>query len=442
MRYFLQCQKINTFPVNQRQMIKTLSNTRAFALFFLMSGLYGISFFQRVAVPGTIFNDIQKEFAICAGAVTALSSIYLFIYAGQQFFVGVLTDKFGGVKVTLVSGSILCVGSILFPFSDSLWLLYVSRALIGLGAGAMYLSGIKEIDRLFKAENFAPLVGIFCVIGYGGGLLGTRPFRGLVDAIGWRTALMAVACFSVILLFMTFFVGRKVHLPEEETANLSVLKNVKQVLTNFNIYPLLIAGMINFSLYFTIQSTIGSKFIGDFLDLPPSKATHYTFVMMLFTLTTMLVAGALSKMLGNKRKPFIIFASFNSWSAVSLLLCGVLFELPSCCFMLAYIMLAVSAGFTPITVSFIKELNSKDAAGLSVGTQNTATYVSVAISAGLIGFILDRFKKEVIITSSGNIIYPTAGYVAIFSMMFIFAIVSVLAALKTQETHGKNIWVS
>lgn len=421
-------------------MDKTISNTRAFVLFLLMGGLYAISFFQRVAVPGTIFNDIQKEFAICAGAVTALSSIYLFIYAGQQFFVGILTDKFGGVKVTLVSGAILCIGSILFPLSDSLWLLYVSRALIGLGAGAMYLSGIKEIDRLFKAENFAPLVGIFCVIGYGGGLLGTRPFRGLVDAMGWRTSLMAVAAVSVILLIMTFFAGRKVHSAKEDTGKTSVFKKIKQVFSNVRIYPLLIAGMINFSLYFTIQSTIGSKFIGDFLDLSPSQATHYTFVMMLFTLTTMLVAGPLSRMCGNKRKPFVIFASINCLSAVSLLLGGVLFKLPAFCFMVAYVMLAISAGFTPVTVSFIKELNSKDVAGLSVGTQNTATYVSVAISAGLIGLILDIFKKETIMTASGAIIYPTMGYVAIFSTMFIFASLSVIAAFKTQETHGENIW--
>jgi MFS family permease len=141
--------------------------------------------------------------------------------------------------------------------------------------------------------------------------------------------------------------------------------------------------------------------------------------------------------MGNRRKPFVIFASFNSLSAVILLLCGTLFELPAPCFMTAYVMLAISAGLSPVTVSFIKELNHEDAAGLSVGTQNTATYLSVAISASLIGLILDMFKSETRISSSGIRIYPPMAYVTIFATMLIFAIISVVAAFKTEENNVK-----
>jgi len=418
---------------------KTISRKRAVILFLLMAGLYAVSFFQRVAVPGTIFNDLQKEFAVGAGAITVLSSIYLFIYAGQQFFLGILADKFGGIRLTVISGIILCLGAVLFPLSHSLWALYLSRALIGLGAGAMFLSGIKEIDNMVKAKNFAPLVGVFCVIGYGGGLLGTRPFRAMVDAMGWREALMAVAIFSVILLFITFLVGFNVQTKKEEISKKTAINNIKLILSNGRAYPLLIAVMINFSLYFSIQSTIGLKFLCDFLKMETDKAADYTFVMMLFTLMTMLVSGMISRKMGNKRKPFLVFCSVNSLSAVILLLCGVFFKLPALCFMLAYVMLAVSAGFAPVTISFMKEINHKDAAGLSVGTQNTATYLSVAISTGLIGLILDMFKSKTIITATGINIYPPIAYITVFCLMLIFAIISVITALKTKETNGKNI---
>jgi predicted MFS family arabinose efflux permease len=417
-----------------------ISRLGAAALFVFMSGLYSFSFFQRVAVPGSIFNDLQVEFAVSAGAITALSSIYLFIYAGQQFFIGMLTDRFGGVKVTLAGGVFLCLGAVLFTFSKSMGMLYFSHALVGLGAGAMYLSGIKEIDKLFRPENFAPLVGVFCVIGYSGGLLGTRPFRGLVDSLGWRQALLAVAILAVVFWIGTFLAGRGVDRGRQGAVPVSMFGNIGKVFRNPRIYPLLFAGMINFSIYFSFQSTIGPKFLGDFLGIEAAQSTRYTFFMMLSTLSTMLISGPLTRILGNRRKPFIVFASFNSVFCVSLILCTVLFKLPAACFMVAFAMLAVSAGLTPVIVSFVKELNHRDAAGLAVGTQNTATYLAVAFSASLIGFILDLFRKAAVTTSGGAVVYPAGAYLAIFWVMLAFAIISVIWALKTQETKGVNVY--
>lgn len=417
-----------------------ISKKRIAGIFIFMTGLYSVSFFQRVAVPGTIFNDLQKTFATTAGAITMLSSIYLFIYAGQQFFIGMLTDKFGGIKVTLVSGFILCVGVALFPFSENLTMLYLTRGLVGLGAGGMYLSGIKEIDKLFKSENFAMMVSFFCVLGYGGGLLGTRPFRGLVDWLGWRYALEIVSGFAVVMLVMLFVVSRGVHHPKSAGEGDSIWKNMWKVLGNPKIYPLVVAGMINFSLYFSIQSTIGVKFLQDFLGLAARKATQYTFVMMLTTLATMLVSGYLTRLVGNKRKPFIVFASINTMCATSMLVLGTIGLLPSFCFMIAYPMLAISAGLTPVTVSFVKELNRKEVAGMAVGTQNTATYISVAVAAGVIGIILDLFRHSVTLTSAGGKIYPASAYLTIFIVMLIFTVFSVTAAFKTQETNGTNIF--
>ena len=83
-----------------------------------ITGLYFFSFFQRVAVPGSIFNDIQTEFGISAADVTKLSAIYLFVYASMQPFAGYMADRFGGIRVVIVSGLLLCLGSILFPLSQ------------------------------------------------------------------------------------------------------------------------------------------------------------------------------------------------------------------------------------------------------------------------------------------------------------------------------------
>ena len=407
-------------------------------LLLLMSGLYFVSFFQRVAVPGTIFNDLQKDFATSASAITSLGAIYLLVYASLQLFIGMLADRHGGVKITLICGLFLCIGSVLFPLSNSLPILYLSRALVGIGASGMYLCIIKETDMLFNPKHFAPLLGLFCMIGYGGGLFGTRPFRGVVDMMGWRWALLLVAGVSVVFLVMTYFAGRAYMGKSAVISEKPVLERTKQVIMNTKAYPLFIAGMINFSIYFSIQATIGPKFIGDFLKVDPGQSTKYTFIMMLFTMATMFTSGHLSRMMGDKRKPFLVFGSVNILIAVLILLTGSIFKFPAPFFLLAYIMLAISGGLTPVTVSFVKELNPRDVAALSVGLQNTVSYVAVAVSANLIGLILDVFKGRAV-SINGAWAYPAEAYTTIFSLMLIFSLVAVLASFRARETHGRSI---
>lgn len=411
----------------------------ALILLLLMSGLYFVSFFQRVAVPGTIFNELQKDFAASASAVTALGAIYLLVYACLQLFIGMLADRHGGIKIILIGGVFLCIGSVLFPLSGNLWALYLSRALVGVGASGMYLCIIKETDTLFSAGNFAPLLGLFCMIGYGGGLFGTKPFRGIVDVMGWRWALLLVAGIAVIFLGLTYFIGRAFMRKNRVISEKPVFEQARRVIMNSMAYPLFIAGMINFSIYFSIQATIGPKFIGDFLKLEAGQSTTYTFVMMLFTMMMMFSSGHLSRLLGNKRKPFLVFGSINTLLAVVILLAGVLFKFPPACFLVAYVMLAVSGGLTPVTVSFLKELNPRDVSALSVGLQNTACYIAVAASAYLIGLILDVFKKSAV-AFNGTWVYPAEAYITIFTVMLFFAFISVVSSLRSRETSGQCIY--
>ena len=175
-----------------------------------VTGLYFFSFFQRVAVPGTVFNELQEQFALSAAEVTRLSAVYLVVYAAMQPFAGYLADRFGGIRVAVASGALLCVGSGLFPLSQGEWGLYLSRALVGLGASTIYLCLVKETDHYFGGRNFAPFFGFLCMLGFSGGLFATRPFRMLVEGIGWRQACLAAAAVTAAMLAAAWALMRKV----------------------------------------------------------------------------------------------------------------------------------------------------------------------------------------------------------------------------------------
>lgn len=403
-----------------------------------VTGLYFFSFFQRVAVPGPIFNDIQSEFLISASGVTALSAIYLFVYAAMQPFAGYLADRFGGIRVVLLSGVLLCLGSILFPLSGGVWGLYLSRALVGVGASTMYLCLVKETDHYFGGKNFAMIFGLLCLLGYAGGLAGTRPFRLLVENIGWRNSCMAVGIATCCVLLAAWALKCKVNRKDEIIKTNHIFNSMATVFKNRLNYPLLVTIPLCFSIYFSLQATIGQKFLEDFCGITAIESANYTFTMMLFTMSGMFLSGFISRMLGNKRKCFIIFNAVATMLAMLLLLCGIILKLPVYFFFIPFILSASAAGCTPVNATFMKEINPPGNVAISIGIFNTVVYIMVAVISKLTGQVLDFFKGSAIITAKSTI-YPSSAYMTLFGIMLAISVLAFVSSLYCRETSGNNI---
>jgi len=404
-----------------------------------LSGIYFFSFFQRVAIPGTIFNDLQREFSLSAAEVTRLSAIYLFIYAALQPFAGILADRFGGIKIALLSGGLLCAGTVFFALSHNITELYLSRALVGLGAAAIYLCLMKEAACSFSGKNFATIVGIICLIGYGGGLVGTRPFRMMVEWYGWRNSCLLIASFSGVILLFTFFMARKIKREDCIKGNAHILSGIIAVCKQGSNYPILISWSVCFAAYFSVQSIIGAKFLEDLCMITPLQSSNYTFIMMLVTMATLFLSGFVSRFFNNNRKGFLVMASVSASFAMAIFLVGACIKMSALYFLPAYILLAVACGISPVVTALIAENNPPSAVAGAIGLLNTATYVMVAVFAQITGLILDIFK-----TSSHDVgtslVYSPQAYIMFFFVMEILTFLAVIFSFCSRETYGQNIY--
>lgn len=407
--------------------------TYAVAMILAMAGLYFCSFFQRVAIPGTIFSDLQNEFSISAAEATRLSAIYLFIYAAMQPFAGLLADRFGGVKIALVSGMMMCAGSIAFPLSSNLAGLYFSRAVVGFGASAVFLCLMKEADLFFSGRNFAPIVGILSLLGCSGGLVGTRPFRMMVEGMGWRNSCMMIGVFSCVILAFAGLMARKVKRRDKIVNNNHIVARLLEVLGKKRNYPIFVPWAICFAIYFSIQATIGAKLLEDLCRITPLQSSNYTFIMMLVTMTTLFSSGLISRCLGNKRKIFLLFASVSTLIATAIFLLGSSTGMPPCFFLPGYLLLAIACGISPVVVSMMAESNENQVA-IAIGLLNTAVYVMVAFFSQLIGSVLDIFKTAINFTEKSTV-YPPTAYIAIFGILLVFALAAVISSCYSRETY-------
>ena len=148
-------------------------NKRAFWIYIPLTILYATSYFQRTALPGTIHTQLTEELSLTATQIGNLAAAFVYPYAVFQLISGALIDRFCGTRVVLTGGLIYLAGIFLFPVCSDIRLLYFARILTGIGASTMFLSVVRETDRLFGRKNYAVMFGIASFCGYGGGLMGS-----------------------------------------------------------------------------------------------------------------------------------------------------------------------------------------------------------------------------------------------------------------------------
>lgn len=403
---------------------------REVAVLLAMATSYFFAYFHRVAVPGTVFDEIQRDLGIAAGQVALLGAIYLYIYGGMQVLVGVMADRFGGARVFLAGTLLMNLGALAFPLASSFPLLCAARVVVGLGCSLVFVSVVKVIDEMFGSHDFAPLLGIVMFLGLLGGLSGTLPFERLVRFAGWRAGLLlagaaSAAAFAVAAL--TLRRARLVHPGRAfDAAHLAL------VLRNTDSFPVIVSGSINFAVYFLVQAAVGKKLLSDCFGLSSSGAAALTFAMMLVCMACTLASGFVIRALRGRRRLLVRGTTALLLAATLALVAGLSGRGALPLVAAAYLLLACTAAGSAVFTSSMRDLSPYEATGTSIGLLNGVCYVVVAGLVNAAGAVMDRFSGEALRTASA-VVYPLACYRAIFAIAAGMALVSLASSFLVPE---------
>lgn len=406
--------------------------------FAAMIVIYGLAYFQRTGIPGTIFDELQHDFRLSASAVTALGSVFVYVYASLQLIAGMAADRFGGRKTLLFGSLVMCVGAATFPCAHSTGTLFASRILIGFGSSFIYLSIVKEVDTLFSARHFAGFLGLSMLASYAGNVAATLPFERAVYAFGWRTTLGVVAGVTIMAVAVAWLVmGR---LPPSHTAQARLtLRPIWDVLRNRRSRPILLCGLINFPIVFVIQGVLGKKFLQDVVGMSSAGAASFVLVMGCVCGVAAVCGGPALRWTKQRRKPVVLIATLAILAATSLMLTAVLIRAPGWAYLVGYALLAFSILGLPANSAIMKELNRPDTVAATISVLNTVVYVGVGILVNVTGVILDLFAARAQITGA-RIVYPPAAYATLFAFLTILALASTMITFfQIPETHGRAV---
>lgn len=417
--------------------MKKLSLLTIFTL-ITMLGIYCISSLIRSGVPGSIFDILQKDFATSAGVISALGICFTIVYALDMLFIGPLTDKYGGMRVLVVGGTLLLCGLVLFVSSKSVPILIASRIITGFGGGFIYLSIIKEITRIFPGKYFAMVMGMVYLMTYSGSILSTSPLVYFCENYSWRTTFGTIAAFLGLFFTGFLFCFFKTKRPEIKKIPIS-LKTYSVIFKNKACLKLYYCMACNLAIFFFVQGVIGKKFLEDVTKCTSAQAAMVILICSGITLVEMCLIGTVSFAIGNRRKPFIITSAVFQMTSCIILSCSILFNGPFWLFAAAFFIMASGYGFSGIFTAMIKEYNPEENTALAVGAGNFIGNIFIAFFSFAAGMLLDLFRSEASVQLSGIIHYPPKAYLLLWLLIMIMVFPMLYLCLKMKETMGKNI---
>lgn len=403
-----------------------------FALILLGTLFYFFANFQRIAIPGAVFDLLQHELQVSAPYITAFGAIFMYIYAFSQLINGVLVDRFGGLRVMTVGGIILALGCLLFPITSNLLLMYLARALLGLGGSMFYLSLIRELRDCFSDKNFGIAISVMLCIGYSGGVAANAPFVYAMKYFGWREILLALAVFVIVAVFIFLLLAAKIRFPE-------INKNVKLRTLPFRLVlhkkhnrNLFSFACCNFGISYAIQAILGKKFLEDFCLFSSSKAALVLSGMAVIAAIFNIINATFCKMCHNHRVIFLKNASIITFVSLLLICIFLVFNIRTNAVAIIFCILAANASLTSLLVPVLHLTNRKMISGTAVSILNFGFFMMVGILGTAAGFLLNIFEPQKI----GNVlVYSNKSYLLVFGLFFVISVFEMYKAMKLSNKY-------
>lgn len=403
-----------------------------FTLILLGALFYFIANFQRIAIPGAVFDVLQQELSVTAPYITAFGAIFMYIYAFNQLVIGVLVDRFGGLRVMFAGGAILGLGALLFPISSNLPLMYFSRVLVGLGGSTFYLSLIRELREFFSDKNFGIAISVMLCIGYCGGIAANAPFVFMMQYINWREILLVIGGIVAAGIILFALLSTKIKFPEiNENVKLRTLpfRLVLHKKHNRNLFSF---ACCNFGISYAIQAIIGKKFLEDFCMMAPSKASVVLSIMAVIAAIFNIINASFCKMCHNRRVMFLKNASVITFVSLLIICLCLIFNIRTGYIALIFFVLAGNASLTSLLVPVLHLTNRKMVSGTAVSIMNFCFFMMVGFLGTAMGFLLNLFTPEKV----GNVIvYSNKSYLAVFGMFFLISVFELYKARKLSNKY-------
>jgi DHA1 family multidrug resistance protein-like MFS transporter len=381
-----------------------------------------INMFIAIGSFGIII-PILPAYLVSIGEGGMAAGLMIAIFAGAQFVMspiaGKWADQLGRRKMIIAGLSGLTISMFVFYFSDSIWVLYLSRIIGGIGAALLipaifaYVADITTMDQRAKGNSYiSAAMSLGIVVGPGiGGFLADYDLK-LPLLVSALVSLVSVI-FSVIVLKESREVSPETGGPIEQEP---MLKKLAQSIHKPYFIPLIITLVMSFGLM-AYESVLGLFVDNQFAATPKQIAVMITSTGIVSVVMQLLVVERLVRRFGEGA----ILNVFISVTAVCFFLSlfastYVLF------FMITLVVFLATSILRPVLNTLVSKLAGNEQ-GFAMGMNNAYMSIGNVIGPLLAGVLYDV-----------NILYP-------FVLGFVVLGITIMVSMVWQKNKKGKLFI-
>lgn len=164
------------------------------------------------------FFAIERDLGVAIEQVQAIVPVFLMAAGCAQLVFGPLSDRYGRRPVLIGGVAVYVVGSLLALATSSLALLYVSRALQGMGAACGVVIGRAMMRDTHSGEDLARAMALAMAIFAVGPLTAPLLGAGIMAVGGWRATFGVLAAFGATVMLLSLLVLKETNARPDATA--------------------------------------------------------------------------------------------------------------------------------------------------------------------------------------------------------------------------------
>ncbi len=387
----------------------------ALATVFLLVNVHRLS-------TAVLSEQLTADFGVTAAQLGTLHASFFVVYALVQIPAGVLADRYGPRYIGAAGAAVLSLGAIAFTMSGGYLAATVSRAVIGLGSGVIFVTVLRFCANWYRVDEFATMTGLTAGMAGVGAIIATTPLALAVGAVGWRTTVFGLAGIGFLAAGSVFALSRQ----SPESAGLDPIENVPEqgsvTLSETGSHLRTLAGDLDqwllslafFSAMGTILTVIGLwgvPYLVTVYGLDVTTASYYTLLGSVGMLVGGPGIGWISDRIGRRLLPMTVgFGLF----AVVLTVIPVFGSPPLFVVALLYFIVGTCIGVTILALAIIKERYPSGASGVATSVVNGAGFFGATVLPTLMGLAVDRYRTGEVV--AGTAVYTEFGYRVAFGI--------------------------
>ena len=395
---------------------------------------------QRTSL-GVAGIDATERFEIQAALLSALAVVQLIVYAALQIPTGVLLDRFGP-RILIASGAaLMTVGQLIFAFAPNITIAIIGRMLVGAGDALTFISVSRLIVAWFSGRIVPILSQTMGTIGQLGQVLSAIPLSFVLHNLGWNTAFVAAASFSLLALVLVVLFLSNGPDPTAKPAPVGLRDAIHRLRESLS-RP---GTQLGFWSHFTTQSsgTVFTLLWGfPFLSVALGYGPATSALLLTLIVATAMITGPLLGIL-TVRYPYrrsnivlgIVGAMGVAWAAV-LLWPG---QPPVWVIVVLIVMIGIGGPGSMIGFDFARTFNPARSLGSANGVVNVGGFLASFVMMFFIGVILDAIDHANGGTGVAEQLYSLDAFRIAFLVQFVVVGIGVAFLVRARRHTRRRL---